>query len=205
MKIYFLRHGETDGNKKKILQGGIDNPLNDNGKNQAMSARKEIAGIKFDAVYSSPLIRAVETAIIASGLEEVNLIKDDRIREISFGDMEGHVVSKDDENMIKFFLAPEGYIPPRNAESYDSMLARARDFLSEIGEKYKDNSDSNILVVSHGALIHGMLMIIKGLEIKDIWKANVANCAINVVEYKNEKFNIIKESNEADRNYVQQN
>ena len=205
MKMYFLRHGETNGNKDKILQGRIDNPLNDNGRSQAMNARKEIDGLMFDAVYTSPLKRAVETALIASGLIEDKLIKDDRIMEISFGDMEGNIVSRDNKVMVDFFWHPEEYVPVNNAESYDSMLSRAKDFLDGIAEKYKDNPNANILVVSHGALIHGMIMLIKGLGLKDIWKANVANCSITIAEYKEGKYSIIKECKEVDRNYVQEN
>ena len=205
MKIYFLRHGETDGNKDKILQGRIDNSLNDNGKIQAMNARKEIDGLVFDAVYTSPLKRAVETAIIASGLGEEELIKDTKLVEISFGDLEGKMVTGANKEMVNFFWNPDAYVPVNNAESYDSMLNRAKEFLSEIGERYKNVPDSNILVVSHGALIHGMIMLIKGLGLKDIWKANVANCSITIAEYKEGKYSIIKECKEVDRNYVQEN
>ena len=204
MKMYFLRHGETNGNKNKILQGRIDNPLNDDGRNQAMKAREEIEGISFDAVYTSPLQRAMETAMIASGLTEEELIKDERIVEISFGDMEGNVVSRDNQVMVDFFYNPEKYVPVNNAESYEEMLDRIKDFLQDIEDKYKDLPDANILVVSHGALIHGIIMLVKGLEIKDIWKSNVANCSITIVEYKAGKYSIIKECNQIDRNYVQE-
>ncbi|MBE5927027.1 MAG: histidine phosphatase family protein [Lachnospiraceae bacterium] len=202
MKMYFLRHGETNGNKNKILQGRIDNPLNDDGRLQAMKAREEIEGISFEAVYTSPLQRAKETAMIASGLKEDEIILDKRIVEISFGDMEGNVVSRDNQTMVDFFYNPEKYVPVNNAESYEEMLDRTKDFLRDIEEKYKDLPDTNILVVSHGALIHGVIMLVKGLEIKDIWKSNVANCSITVVEYKEGKYSIIKECNQADRNYV---
>lgn len=200
--MYFLRHGETDGNKNKVLQGRIDNPLNDDGRSQAMKAREEIEGISFDAVYTSPLKRAMETATIASGLTEDELILDKRIVEISFGDMEGNVVSRDNQVMVDFFWHPEKYVPVNNAESYVEMLDRIKNFLKDIEEKYKDSPNANILVVSHGALIHGVIMLVKGLEIKDIWKANVANCSITVIEYKDEKYSIIKECNQVDRNYV---
>jgi len=148
------------------------------------------------------LQRAKETAMIASGLKEDEIILDKRIVEISFGDMEGNVVSRDNQTMVDFFYNPEKYVPVNNAESYEEMLDRTKDFLRDIEEKYKDLPDTNILVVSHGALIHGVIMLVKGLEIKDIWKSNVANCSITVVEYKEGKYSIIKECNQADRNYV---
>ncbi len=205
MKMFFLRHGETDGNKEKILQGRIDNLLNDKGRSQALNAREEIKDIIFDDVYTSPLRRAVETAMIASGLEEESLIKDERIMEISFGDMEGRIVSRDNEKMVDFFLHPERYEPVNNGESYDSLLERVKDFLDEMSKKYEANPKANILVVSHGALIHGIILYIKKLGIKDFWAANVANCAITIAEYNNGEYRIIKECDEVDRNYVQEN
>lgn len=205
MKMYFLRHGETDGNKEKILQGRIDNPLNENGKSQAMNARNEIDEIVFDDVYTSPLRRAVETAMIASGHEEEEIIKDERLVEISFGDMEGRVVSKDNEKMVNFFMHPELYEVVDNGESYESLLDRIGEFLNEMRYKYKDNPDANILVVSHGALIHGIILLIKKLELKDFWVANVANCAITIAEYDGTDYHIIRECDRVDRNYVQEN
>ena len=64
MKIYVTRHGQTELNAKKLMQGRSDNPLNDTGREQARAAREKIGNIKFDALYSSPLSRAVETASI---------------------------------------------------------------------------------------------------------------------------------------------
>ena len=64
MKIYLTRHGQTNLNKQELMQGRTDEPLNETGINQAKMARKNVENIHFDAVYSSPLIRAKKTASI---------------------------------------------------------------------------------------------------------------------------------------------
>lgn len=61
-QIYFLRHGQTNNNKEGRMQGRVDIPLNEVGRAQARCAAQRLKGIGFDAVYSSPLSRAVETA-----------------------------------------------------------------------------------------------------------------------------------------------
>ncbi len=78
--IYIVRHGQTDWNVKGIYQGRIDIPLNETGREQARKTKKELEGIKFDKVFSSPLKRALETAQIICNNE---IITDKRIIERS--------------------------------------------------------------------------------------------------------------------------
>lgn len=74
MKIYLIRHGETDWNKKLKIQGQADIPLNQTGRMQAEIAAKYLDGIQFDAVFSSPLLRARETAKIIIKIEKYPFI-----------------------------------------------------------------------------------------------------------------------------------
>ena len=87
MRLYLLRHGQTDWNAAHKLQGQTDVPLNETGLKQAReeAKRREEAGITFDRVFSSPLSRAKETARIVSGLPEEEIQTDPRIMEMSFG------------------------------------------------------------------------------------------------------------------------
>ncbi len=92
MHLYIMRHGETDDNTRRVLQGQKDNPLNERGRQQALRAKEELSGILFDRVYSSPLIRAVETAVLATGRPREEIILEERLKEISFGVLEGTVL-----------------------------------------------------------------------------------------------------------------
>ena len=79
MKIYVTRHGQTKLNENHLMQGRIDEPLNERGISQAEEAARQLEGIKFDAVFSSPLCRAVRTASIMGHIAEDNIIKDEKI------------------------------------------------------------------------------------------------------------------------------
>ena len=89
MRIYVTRHGQTDLNAKKLMQGRSDYPLNETGREQARAAREKLKDIKFDAVYSSPLSRAVETASIIGNVPAFRVITDERIIEADFGKRPG--------------------------------------------------------------------------------------------------------------------
>ena len=88
MKVWITRHGQTDLNKKQLMQGVYDEPLNETGIAQAEETRKKIGDMKFDAVYCSPLKRAKKTAMIIGGVSEEELIVDPRIIEVNFGKYE---------------------------------------------------------------------------------------------------------------------
>ncbi|MBP5773236.1 MAG: histidine phosphatase family protein, partial [Eubacterium sp.] len=115
MEIYIIRHGKTDWNIDRRLQGRTDTELNQEGIDLAIKTGEGLKDVEFDAVYSSPLKRAYKTAELVLGERDVPIITDDRLREISFGSREGErgMAVKDDpkDPFYNFFHAPEKYNP----------------------------------------------------------------------------------------------
>lgn len=94
MKIWLIRHGQTKLNKTKKMQGLTDEPLSDRGRAQARAAREnleKLGGVSFDAVYASPLDRAIETASIVSGWDRKDIVTDQRLIEVNFEIGRAHV------------------------------------------------------------------------------------------------------------------
>ena len=89
MVFYLVRHGETDWNARRIVQGSTDIPLNARGLEQAASAREEMKDLPIDVIYSSPLSRARVTAEIINEYHQVPIIPEARLREREFGIFEG--------------------------------------------------------------------------------------------------------------------
>ena len=87
--IYLVRHGQTDWNLEKKTQGHTDISLNDNGREQALRVSDLLRNYKIDKIYSSDLLRASETAEIINKCLNLNIILDNRLREINYGDLEG--------------------------------------------------------------------------------------------------------------------
>ena len=204
MRLYLIRHGETDLNKSKILQGRSDIELNDFGRKLAEETGKNL-DVCFDVVYTSPLKRAKETAHILvreSSLKypDKNLpqiIEDDRIQEISFGDFEGLCYGANfnipDETFLNFFQAPDQYHTPPNGESLADVIDRTGVFLNEILED-KQNADKTILISTHGCALKAMLSYIRNTPMKEFWGEGVyKNCGISIVEVENGQAIIIED------------
>ena len=98
MKLYLVRHGQTDWNKEKRLQGQEDIPLNDFGRHLAKETGIGLRNVRFDLCFSSDLKRALETAnlILDEGSSKVPIIMDKRLKEIAFGEWEGKSVAETD-------------------------------------------------------------------------------------------------------------
>lgn len=109
MKLYIIRHGETDWNKQKRLQGQSDTMLNEYGIELAEITAKALKDVQFDYIFSSPLKRAYKTAEIIRGERNVPIVTDDRLKEIGFGINEGvrsELITKD----FHFFFRRSGEV-----------------------------------------------------------------------------------------------
>jgi len=152
MKIYIARHGQNEDNQNGILNGHRDLPLTELGQKQAHEAAAHISqlGLRFDAVYTSPLARAHETAVvIAGGSHQPVPVVHPLLIERNFGVMTGQPASRIQElctpdimltDTITYFLSPEG------AETFPDLIARAKVLLLELETKH---SNETVLLVGH--------------------------------------------------------
>ena len=154
--IYFIRHGETEYNKQRRYQGQLDIPLNETGIAQAEKSRDNLAKFKFDEIYSSPLLRARKTAEIINEEQHAKLVFDDRLKEIFGGISQGQCLDDWTEERVKqLHENPKSF----GAESYEELCARVESFFKEI-----ENSDKNILIVSHGGVYRAIYRYLNNLE-----------------------------------------
>ena len=177
--LYIIRHGKTDWNEAKKLQGKTDIPLNDEGRDMARKAHDEYLNLHIDECYSSPLVRARETAEILMEGRDVPIYVDGRLEEMGFGIYEGKdTYSIPDCPMNVFFNEPENYVDaPGGAESMESLINRTGEFLKEvIYPKLENNKD--ILIVGHGAMNSAIICQVRKLPIKEFWSAGIPNCEI---------------------------
>ena len=194
MLLYMMRHGETDWNTKHLFQGRTDIPLNENGRRVAKLTKEGLKDIHFDYAFCSPLCRAKETAEIILSGRDIELVVDERIIEMGFGEYEATSMRSDDVALRTFFEYPEQYEDTKGVESFLNVLDRANSFLEELiaNPKYKD---STILVATHGATLRGLMCAFKENPIAKFWEGGVhKNCGISIVEVKDGKRQVLKEA-----------
>lgn len=154
--LYIVRHGETEWNVKKIIQGHEDIPLNKKGEAQAKELAKKLRNVKFDAVFSSDLIRARRTAEIITLEKNLAIQTTKALKERYFGKYQGRsfAVSNEMTKLINNLKMVTGS-GAKEVESDENIILRLTTFLREIAVAYPKKT---ILVVSHGGPMRTLLI-----------------------------------------------
>ena len=179
MKLYFIRHGQTDWNVKGKIQGSCDIELNSTGIEQAEELSRKILDEKllFLKIYSSPQKRAVRTAEIISKAIQVNYTIVEGLEEINLGDWEGlswaEVKERYPTEYKEWYLNRRDTKPPRG-ESYHDLLQRV---LASIQRITLENFDS-VLIVTHNAVIKSLQCFLTNSPFHEMKNFNVENCSI---------------------------
>jgi broad specificity phosphatase PhoE len=163
--IFLARHGESDWNVERRFQGHTDRPLTERGREQAHALAGLVAGEKIDAIYTSPLMRARETAEIVAagtGLEPVALPE---LREVDTGSWSGlsrgEVEARFPEGFARWRSGGSGW---EDGETYEEMADRVQGALRKIAEEHPEG---RVLVISHGGPIRAIHAAADGLAIHD--------------------------------------
>lgn len=140
--------------------------------------------------------RAYETAYIIRGSRDTEIVKDERLIEIGFGLYEGTVVEERKGSIALFFDDPQNYVAEKGAESYESLLARTKEFLEDVLFPIEEKEpDATILISGHGALNKALFLHLLHKQLKDFWSGVYqGNCAVNKFKIKNGNVRLIEEA-----------
>jgi len=184
--IYLVRHGQTAWNKEEVFRGMADIPLNETGRKEALLTGEYLKKVKVDAIYSSPLSRAVETAEAIARYQGKEVLISDGLIDIDFGRWQGisheevrkrygelYRKWKDTPHLVRF---PEG-------ESLEDVRERA---LRAIDEVIPDHGDETLVMVSHRVVNKTMLCGLLGLDNSHFWQIGQDTGCINILEFGEE-------------------
>ncbi|KKQ25018.1 MAG: hypothetical protein US40_C0004G0056 [Candidatus Roizmanbacteria bacterium GW2011_GWC2_37_13] len=153
--LYLVRHGETDWNARKLIQGHKDIPLNEKGRVQAKKLADELKGIDFDKIYSSDLKRASQTAEIIAQERNLKVITSSNLRERDFGIFVGRTFVGE-KNLIKLIKTlQKSTKEDSRIENDKNLLKRFAGYIKKIS---KNNLGKIILVATHAGTIRALLV-----------------------------------------------
>ena len=193
--IYLIRHGETEANHCRRIQGWLDTNVSEHGLRQIEALSQRFSSIEVHAVYSSDLSRAVTTAKAISGPHGLALHTDTRLREIHMGSWAGcswdELVQNDRERAERFLaLSPTWQAP--GGEGFEEVRRRVGKALKEIAVHHDGQS---VAVISHGAAIRQILAMFHGLSVSESGQIPLgANTSFSILEIDGETVRIVSEN-----------
>jgi len=168
--LYLTRHGQTEWNVARKIQGHNDSPLTEHGLLQADWLCEVLRDINFNAIYSSTSLRAVKTAEIIRGNREVNIIAKDDLREIGMGDWEGlerdTLEEKYREEYSVYCNAPHLYKPASNGESYFDVQQRVLPLIRNI---VASHHGTNVMIVTHTVTLKLIMGYFENRPLERLW------------------------------------
>lgn len=181
--LYIIRHGQTEVNRAKALQGRSDRPLNETGIREAEEAAEALKGISFRRVFSSPLTRARQTAAIVAPGAEIEI--DERLIEMDYGPYEGLDLANLPAEVLTFFSDFVRNPAPPGMEQLPDVVKRAGAFLEEIR-----GIEGDILISTHAIAMKGLLEYLTPASNGSWWSRFIGNCAVYTVENRNGEYGL---------------
>ena len=192
IRLVLVRHGLSSFNAKGLIQGRTDDSLlTDEGYEQARKAGKALSKINFDKIYSSPLVRAAETAktIQKNFSKEQNIVFDDNLLEVDLSEWSGlkideiknkfpeiyNIWKNDPENLILKRSDGKTYKPIKE------LFDQANNFVEDILKINLDKDDLNILVVGHNAIIRCLILLLLGKPKQGFRKIRLENASFSII------------------------
>lgn len=176
MKLYVVRHGQTDQNVLGLVQGDTESDLTEKGREEAKALQELVESLNVDVVVSSPLRRALDTAKLITN-DKKEIIVDERLIERDFGLSEGKPV--DEELTVKYWNFKLN-TDINQVEKVQDLMFRITEFIEDMRNKYEDKK---VLVVAHSAILRAIHYAINGIpEDGDLLKIEIPN--LRIIEYE---------------------
>ncbi|HXS60800.1 MAG TPA: histidine phosphatase family protein [Candidatus Sulfopaludibacter sp.] len=182
--IIFMRHGQAYNNVKKLLVGrNLESHLTDLGREQVKNTSQILTTIDIHKIYSSPVIRTVETAEIVSRTIGVPFEEDERLFEIELGKLVGmyyeDLISKHGNLFVKFYCDndDENSLLEFEVESFGAVKKRISELLQEVVKKHKNE---NVLLVSHLDPIKAALSLIMNIKPSSVYNIQIPNASLSI-------------------------
>jgi len=190
--IYLTRHGETEWNEKKLVQGHTDIPLNKKGVEQAKQLGRELKNIHFEAVFSSDLLRAKDSAKIIVLGKGLSIVLTNALRERFFGRFEGRSLDELRKALGETMVVPkekQENLKLNDVENDEGIISRLVPFMKRVASTHLGK---NVLMVTHGGLLRAFLSYLN-FKIPKFSEKPLKNTGYLIIKSDGKEFEIKEE------------
>ena len=196
MKLYILRHAETEWNREDRIQGQMDSPITREGEEAIATMARRLASVPFDCCYTSDLPRARKTAEGLLKFRSVPIIEEEALRELPLGSWEG-MLFKDilkDPLAQAYLKAPETYHREGFMDFHD-LYDKLRAFIGRL----ERSGHEHVLIVGHGVSIRALYHVVEGVAVKDFWSRPVAaSMGLGICAYEKGAWHVLRRADRED-------
>ena len=192
LNLYIVRHGQTEWNLEKRMQGRKDSPLTELGTRQAEKLGHSLVDTKWDAIYSSSSQRADATANIIRGKQETPITLRHELQEMAFGDWEGKlhkdIAEQEPQKYEDFWMSPDLYVTGSGEDFFETE----KRVVKEIKEIIEQHEVGNVLIVAHTVVIKLLMTYFEKRPLEALWNPpTIRPTALCRVEIKNDQVTIL--------------
>ncbi len=198
LRFYLIRHGETSGNLEGRFRGRKDFPLNSRGMKQAEDLAEALKDVHFSAVYSSPLLRAKQTAQAIAENSVCSLEIAEPLNNISLGNWEGVLKSEIKEkypNLYDLWLTNPEKLRIKGMETLAQVKKRSVEFIKFLVANY-GTDDRNIAIVTHRAVLKPLIAGLLDIKSPYFWKIHIDTASYSIIEYEPQKEYLLYQLNQ---------
>lgn len=192
MKLYLTRHGQTEWNLERRLQGWKNSNLTPKGRKGAELLRQRLRHVDLDVIFSSPSMRARETSEIIVKGRNIDINFEDNLREIHSGKWEGKSLSDIEklypEEYYAYQNTPDLYKADNGGETFFQLQERA---ISAIDKIINENKYENVLIVTHGVTARIIIAYFENWPIEKLWETpHIYNTSLTQIDIEGENVSI---------------
>ncbi len=183
MRLILTRHGETDWNLLRKTQGRTDTALTAAGREQARALAKRLSNLAFDCVYTSPLLRAVETARVLAAARSVPVIGDPALTELCFGEWEGLTFAEIGEafpEQLEIWSQAPHDCPIPGGEPFAALVERCEAFLELLVERHQGFT---VAAVSHSVPTKVIAALCLGVPMNKLHNIRIDNVSLTIIDF----------------------
>jgi broad specificity phosphatase PhoE len=189
-RIYLVRHGTTDWNKEEIFRGRAECRLNETGNAEGKALAAYFEDVPIERIYSSPLLRAMETARPTAESKGREVVPDPAFTDLDFGTWQGLPLKEAQEkypDLYRLWREQPGAVSFPRGENLAQVRNRTWEGLNRLAE---ENPKRTILIVTHRVVTKVLICAALGLDDSHFWQVKQDSTAINCLEYSRGIFNI---------------